>query len=302
LVANKQGLLAAGQSTDAEITVTSWDPKREGEAVTAGWAGGAYRDWRTLDAAAIAVESARLARLSANPVRLEPGRRTTILGRPAMAQIIRAMGRDYDAAATLMNATPLSGPPLRTQILDHRITLSLDPNDPDGGSLAFDDQGIPRRAMTWLDRGRLVNLAYDPQFALISGVAEATEAPESLRLTAAAGTSLATEAEMIARCAEGIYVNRVADIQVLDERSGLLTGVTHGGCFLIQQGKIVKAVKDFRFIDSAYFFLNRLDAIGAAERTAFGYAPWYGDWPVAPTIVPPVMVRDFNFSALAETV
>jgi len=81
-----------------------------------------------------------------------------------------------------------------------------------------------------------------------------------------------------------------------------MTGVTTGGCFLVRNGKIEKAIKDFRFVESTYFFLNRLIAIGATERTAFGYAPWHGEWPIAPTIVPPVMVRDFNFTALADAV
>jgi len=42
--------------------------------------------------------------------------------------------------------------------------------------------------------------------------------------------------------------------------------------------------------------------IGVSERTAFGYSPWYGSWPIAPTIVPPLVIRDFNFTALADTV
>jgi len=84
--------------------------------------------------------------------------------------------------------------------------------------------------------------------------------------------------------------------------SNLMTGVTEGGCFLVHNGKIEKSVKDFRFVESMYFILNRLVAIGSSQRTAFGYAPWHGSWPIEPTIVPPLMVDDFNFVALAEAV
>ena len=81
-----------------------------------------------------------------------------------------------------------------------------------------------------------------------------------------------------------------------------MTGVTYGGCFLVKNGKIEKPVRNFRFVDSPWFFLNRLIEIGTSERTALGYSPWYGDWPVTPTIVPPVMVREFNFTALADAI
>jgi len=107
---------------------------------------------------------------------------------------------------------------------------------------------------------------------------------------------------MIASAKEAIYVNRVSDVRVIHWRPGLMTGNTHGGCFLVHNGKIEKSVKNFRFVESMYFMLNKLVAIGSSERTAFGYSPWHGEWPIAPTIVPPLMVRDFNFTALADAV
>ena len=303
LNATKQGLLATGETTDTELVVTGWNHASGGGS---GWAGQATRNWDRLDAAAVSAEAVRITKLAANPVALEPGRRTAILGRPAMAQIIRAMGSDFDAYATHMGMTPLSDHKLDDRVLDERLTVSSDPNDPEGGYLPFDDWGYPRIPMTWIERGRLTNLAYSAMYAALVGVRPANTAPESLRLSAApspaSNAPLMTVEEMIANCKEGIYVNRVADLEVVHAKSGVMTGVTSGGCFLVRNGKIEKPVKDFRFLDSPYFFLNRLVAVGTSERTAFGYAPWHGDWPIAPTIVPPVMVTDFNFSALAESV
>jgi len=48
--------------------------------------------------------------------------------------------------------------------------------------------------------------------------------------------------------------------------------------------------------------LNKLVAVGSYERTDLGSAPWKGDWPIEPTIVPPLMVNDFNFVSLAEAI
>jgi len=300
LHANTQGFLAVGRSTDAELTASGW--AGPGSSGALGWAGQASRDWETLDPSAVANKAVHIARLAGNPVALEPGRRIAILGRPAMAQIIRAIGGNYDYTTTMMGYTPLSGHSLHDKIMDERINLRSDPNDPDGGYLPFDDVGYPRIPMSWLERGRFMNLAYSPFGAARMGVTPGNMWSESLRLDAVPGTSLLTIDDMIANCKEGIYINRVADIKIVRAKSALMTGVTRGGCFLIRNGRADKAVKDFRFLDSPYFFMNKLLAIGQAARAPFGYAPWHGEWPIAPTIVPPVMVNDFNCVALADAI
>jgi predicted Zn-dependent protease len=133
-----------------------------------------------------------------------------------------------------------------------------------------------------------------------------------------AASKPATIEEMIAACDDGIYVNRFSAVDVIDPESGMLTGVTRDGCFLIRHGKIDRPVKNFRFTESPAFFLNRLELLGRTERVALGYSPptigELGDgrswppsgrltqWPRLPIIVPPMMVRDFNFSALSDAV
>ena len=301
MYADKQGLFSMGRETDAELTVTGWAPREAGVIGSPGWAGQAARDWKTLDPTTVGAEAARLAALARNPVVLEPGRRLAILGRPAVAQMVRAIGSNFNAIPTHLGQTPLSGIKIGQKIVDERINLSSDPNDTEGGYLPMSDNGYPLTAMTWLREGRLANLAYDPYYAAQSSIPISNDPPKALRLQAVGGTITSVD-EMIANAVEAIYVNRVTDIEILDGRSGLMTGVTQGGCFLVHHGKIDKAVKDFRFAESLYFILNRLVAIGSAERTAFGYSPWHGEWPVAPTIVPPLMVRDFNFVALADAV
>ena len=70
-------------------------------------------------------------------------------------------------------------------------------------------------------------------------------------------------------------------------------------------------------LNSPFFFLNTLVAMAPTKRAAFGYAPptdrelrvtskddnaEFFDWPRRPMIVPPLMVNDFNFSALVDAV
>jgi predicted Zn-dependent protease len=97
----------------------------------------------------------------------------------------------------------------------------------------------------------------------------------------------------------------------------MCTGVTRDGCFFVKKGKIDRPVKNFRWQASPFFVLNNIIAMGQSHRTAFGYSPWtqqeqgHGmpdawvgmlDWPRRPMVVPPLMVRDFNFVALIDAI
>jgi predicted Zn-dependent protease len=215
------------------------------------------------------------------------------------------MGGEFNAGRVLNGSGPLydrivNKPRLGQRIFDPRVTLSSDPNDPDGGYLPFNPWGWPLVPMTWVGTGGVFeNIAYETELAASMGVTPANDPPRSLRMSGGP----TTVEEMIANCKLGIYVNRFSHLSGIDESSGAMTGLTNGGCYLVRNGKIEKSVRHFRFIESPWHFLNRVEAIGSSERTAFGYAPWQeGGWPVAPTIVPPLMIRDFNFGALSDAV
>jgi len=158
--------------------------------------------------------------------------------------------------------------------------------------------------MTWVDHGVHTNLGFRHDFAASVGYAPANDPPNALRLERTRGGGPETVEEMIAACADGIYVNRFSYVGSAgdDPTVAMMSGATSGGCFLVRNGKLDKPIKNLRFLESPWLFLNRLDAIGTSERAAFGYAPWAGRWPIDPTIVPPLMIRDFNFVALADSV
>ena len=50
----------------------------------------------------------------------------------------------------------------------------------------------------------------------------------------------------------------------------LQTGLTRDGTFLIENGKITRALKNFRWNESPLLMLNRLEDIGRSEPTAAG--------------------------------
>jgi predicted Zn-dependent protease len=101
--------------------------------------------------------------------------------------------------------------------------------------------------------------------------------------------------DMIKSTTRGILVTRLWYLREVDPRTILYTGLTRDGTFLIENGKISKAVKNFRFNDSPLFMLNNLEAIGPAVRLA-------GTEAGGAVVVPPIKVKDFNFTSLSDAV
>jgi predicted Zn-dependent protease len=75
-------------------------------------------------------------------------------------------------------------------------------------------------------------------------------------------------------------------------RSFVMTGATRDGTFLIERGRITRAVRNFRFQDSPVRVLRALETVGVAERVPVGGAP---------LVIPGGVVRDFQFTALSES-
>ena len=63
-------------------------------------------------------------------------------------------------------------------------------------------------------------------------------------------------------------MTRLWYLREVDPRTILYTGLTRDGTFLIENGKISKAVKNFRFNDSPLMMLNNLEQIGRPVRLA----------------------------------
>jgi len=317
LVMQEDGLIAFNQETDSECSVSAWSPDRR----ASGWSGHAARDWSTVRPGTIAAEAIELAKRGMNPVAVEPGRRTVILSRFAVAQIMRHLSPHFDAYQTNVYASTafaVRGDTTRVnkvgrQVFDPTVNMSIDPADPLGGFIPFGDvtgdwAAMPTHAVSLVERGVLRDLTYSIYYGLEEGK-PFSQNPWALRVEATAETPLLTVDDMIARCDEGIYIHRLSDVAEIDRASGMQTGVTRDGCFLIKGGKIERPVKNFRFIDSPFGMLNRIVAIGKTERTAMGYMEPANDepaylwqWPRRPMIVPPLMIRDFNLTALADAV
>jgi predicted Zn-dependent protease len=323
----KYGLTAYADETDCEITMTARTP----DGTSSGWAGQSSRDWKRLTPERIAAHAIELAERGRNRSAVEPGRRTAILGPVAIAQLVDLMAEFFDANRAFVrppSSSPFSNPhprpgarstKLDQRVFDNRLVFISDPADPDGGYAPFYEHGgcdgfmagYPQDKVTWIDGGILRQFA-DRVANCVLRQLPPCDIPRSVRVTTVPGTKTATLEEMIAACEDGIYVNRLDDVEVLDSPEGrshgIMMGYTRDGCFLIRDGKINRPVKNFRFMESPFLAFNRVEMVGTPVRAAFGYnvqpRTWssWARWPKLPIITPPMMIRDFNFVALSDAI
>lgn len=287
---NKAGLFAYHRRTSSNYTLTV----RTADGTGSGWAAADHPDWAQLDIPVIAERATTKARLSRNPVAIEPGRYTVVLEPQAVGDLVQLVGNYAGAREADEGRSPFvkqgGGNKIGQKIADERVTLFSDPADPQLLAQPWDGDGLPLGRQVWIDHGVLKQLYYSRFWAKKQGQT-ATGAPSSLKMTG--GTE--TLDDLIKSTERGVLVTRLWYLREVDPRTILYTGLTRDGTFLIENGKLTKALRNFRFNESPLFMLNNIEAIGRAERLA-------GTEQGGDVVMPSLKVRDFNFTSLSEAV
>ncbi len=289
-VANNKGLFAYQSGTSSNYTLTV----RTADGTGSGWAGADHPDWAQVDVKRVAQQAIEKARMSKNPVAIEPGRYTVILEPQAVGDLVQLLAFALGARAADEGRSAFSkqggGTKVGEKIVDERVTLMSDPKDPQLLTNAFDFQGLPSRPQVWIDKGVLKKLTYSRFWAQ-----KKNQQPDAGTNAVKLVGGTQTREELIASTPRGILVTRLWYLRPVDPRTVLYTGLTRDGTFLIENGKISKSIKNLRFNESPLFMLNNLDALGRSERVAGTEAG--GD-----VVMPVLKVRDFNFTSLSDAV
>ena len=289
-VGNRNGLFAYNRSTNANYTLTV----RTDDGTGSGWAGGEHPDWKQIDFGGMAQRAITKARLSRNPVAIEPGRYTVILEPQAVGDLVQLMGFALNARTADEGRSAFAkqggGNKIGEKIVDPRITIFSDPQDPQLLAQPYDNQGLPLSRQVWVENGVLKQLFYT-RFWAQKQSKQPTGFPSSIKLVG--GTT--SMDEMIKSTTRGVLVTRLWYLRSVDPRTILFTGLTRDGTFLIENGKISKAIKNFRFNESPLFLLANLDTLGPSVRIG-------GTEQGGPVVMPAIKARDFNFTSLSDAV
>jgi predicted Zn-dependent protease len=308
-IANNRGLFAYDRSTEAVMTTTVRTPDGQGS----GWGGSAHWDWNRIDAAALGATAIQKARASREAVAIEPGRYTVVLEPTAVGNLVQILAGAFNARSADEGRSFFTkqggGNKIGMKVVDERVTLFSDPLDPDIGSTPFGGDGLPIGRTVWIENGVVKNLSYDRFWAQkqgktpnASGGGGGGGGGGGFGGGGGGGLKMvggdASLEDLIAGTDRGILVTRFWYIRAVDPRTILYTGLTRDGTFLIEKGRITRAVKNFRFNESPIFMLNNLEAMSRSIRVSASESGNTGQ----PIVVPAIRTREFSFTSLSDAV
>ncbi|MFN2454041.1 MAG: TldD/PmbA family protein [Pyrinomonadaceae bacterium] len=292
-IANTRGNFGYARTSRATFTTTV----RTADGTGSGWGSAMSHRIADVNPQTIGAYAIRKAELSRNPVAIEPGRYTVILEPNAVGDLVANMlflfgARQADEGRSFL-AKKGGGNRLGEKVFGEGVNLYTDPNLPNAPGLPFDQEGQPTRRIDYVRNGVVKNLNYSRFWAKKQGK-EVTPFPANLIFE---GGNASIE-EMIKATDRGVLVTRFWYIRPVDAQTVLYTGLTRDGTFLIENGRLKSAIKNFRFNETPVKMLNNIDAMSPVVRIT-------GSERVGerlPILAPALKVRDFSFTSLSEAV
>jgi len=290
-VGNSRGLFAAYRETHAQFSITMQEDP------AASWAKANSADVRTLDPQKLAERASEKAHLAVNAKELTPGHYAVILEPAAVLDLVGFLFYDFAATAVEDKRSCLNER-MGKQLFGQNISITDDVFHPLQQGAPFDGEGAPRQKVLLVDRGVPKNLVYSRASAKAAGKKptghgfplpnEYGEAPMNLVFS---GGESSLE-KMVASTERGLLVTRLWYIREVDPYEKVMTGMTRDGLFLVENGRVTSAARNFRFNQSLIEMLKNVELMSPAVR-ATGEESFE-------MVVPAMKIRDFHFSEVTK--
>jgi predicted Zn-dependent protease len=264
-IANTNGLRSRHTTTQAKLLTVM-----TGEDRASGYAQAISTDIGAVDAAAVGAEAADKAARSVGATDLEPGAYDVILEEYAVQTVLEYLS--YVGWSALAVEEGRSFMELGKQVMGSNVRIWDDGNDPTGLPSAHDFEGLAKRRVDLVTDGVATGLVHDSATARRANVqptghalpAPNTFGPLTWNLFMAPGSS--SKEAMLSSIERGPWVTRFHYVNIVHPRKGVLTGMTKDGTFLIENGRIVRPVRNLRFTEEIPAAFGRIQAIGSETK------------------------------------
>jgi len=285
-----------------------WALATPGAGGAAGYGGHVHRDVGALRIAEETARAVRVCRDSRDPASLDAGTYDVVMEPEAVTELLEWLGMiAFGAPEVEQGTSPMAGR-LGDRITGDDVDVVEDPLSEDaalGFGCPFDREGTWRTRVPLLERGVARAVLYDRTYAKRMGAASTGSAllpapgapggvgPTALSLGAGAAAGVD---ELVAGIDRGLYVCRLHYVNgFLEPRRAVMTGLTRDGCFLVEKGRVTRAVGNLRFTDSLLEGLARVDA-RTRERKAV--PTWWSD--AGAFVAPAVRIRGWRFNGASQ--
>ena len=213
-----------------------------------------------------------------------------------MLMVFSMNARSVDEGRSFLTK-PGGGSLVGEKVFADAVTLRSDPFDrrnpgmpwARGGGNFGDPAVLPARRTTWIEHGVVRTLLVDRYWAQKTKV-EPVPLSGGLIME---GSDKTLEA-LIADTERALLVSRFWYIRFVNPLKVTVTGLTRDGVWLVEKGKIVHPVNNFRFNDSPVNLLKNLEAASTPVRA--GGSEFFS------MIVPAIRAHDFSFTSKSDAV
>jgi predicted Zn-dependent protease len=302
-MANSAGQAVTGRTTEARMDAIARLDGADGVARIS------TNRLSEIDGEALGVRAAGKARAGTDPVELPAGRYEVVLEPTAVADMLNNLAFFGFNGKALIERRSFAAP--GEQQFDQAVTLADEGPEAGGPDRRFDCEGTPKRRLLLVDAGTTRTVAHDRRTAAKAGAESTGHAlpssatwgpmPASLALAPAGPPPSAVDldasiAALVGSVDRGILVTDLWYTRVLDPKTLVVTGLTRNGVWLIEQGKITKPVRNFRFTQSYPQALGPGAVLGIGAYPA----PLPGTMATARHSAPALHLASWNFTGTAS--
>ncbi|MCX8173151.1 MAG: TldD/PmbA family protein [Thermoplasmata archaeon] len=298
-VANTLGVSVYGKHTGAKVGICMIAD--EGDEKGYGWSEMIHMDVNRIDVEAVARTAAEKAVGSLHTKKIEPGEYEVILEPLAVAELLGYLAYAGMGALAVQEMRSFLCGNLGKKIMDEKVSIWDDGNDPSGIPMPFDFEGVPRQRVDIIENGVAKGYVYDSYtagreakqstgHALPPGSGAFEVGPLPLNLFMKEGTMKVED--MIANCRRGLLVTKFHYVNIIHPVKTIFTGMTRDGTFYIENGKILHPVKNLRFTQNVVEAFSAVKGL-SRERKIIG-----GDFGVS--VCPHVHLEKFHFTGVTE--
>ncbi len=289
-IANSNGVFSYQRQTDAQLNTIFYSDNESSFAYDASF------DVDKIDAQALGERALEIVLKSQETVSLDPGKYTVILAPAAVAEMLGLLAFAGLGALSLQENRSFMNNKIGKQIANTQINLFDDASDERSMGALFDYEGVKRQKVDFIKEGIAKDVVYDSFTAQISGhpntghALPATSKYGPLPLNMILEPGVEKVDDLIASTSKGLYINRFHYTNLENPLEAVFTGMTRDGTFLIENGKITKAVKNMRLTQSILKALQDVEAIASDGTLAEGLTGY--------SFVPSLKINNFNFSSV----
>jgi predicted Zn-dependent protease len=262
-LANTNGVAAYAPSTMAYLRALVTSDTGTGWAEDLGWSA------RSLDPSDVAARAIEKAALDRDRTQLAPGDYEAVFEELAVAEVLRFMSLTGLTGETLKDGRSFMKDKIGERVTGPRFSLWDDALDARTLAIPFDLEGTPKRRVALVEGGVAKGVVHDRQSARWFDTRSTGHAADPRRysvgghagnLTMAGGD--AKRDQLIGATRRGVLITRFHYTNTPDPKRATMTGTTRDGTFLIEDGRITRALANVRYTMSALDLFSGIELLG----------------------------------------